>query len=303
MNCRGDQGERHVQEEGSAQKAQADTGGAARDAEVSQGSWVAAEGCDLMLIRPRNWSDFQHYKDRSPPWIRLHRSLLDDFDFQRLHVASRALAPMLWLLAAESKDTKTGEIDASPDRLAFRLRMSEQEVRDALKPLIDNGFFFVVQDASSVLAEHKQVAVPETETETETETDITPNGVVNSVDQKQARLAEVTEQAIQAFNETLSVRAQGGLLSAVTITSDKRKAQVKRTLKLASQACERLYGSKTVTPEFWRQYFEEVQRDPFKSGRGPYGKGHENWRPDFEYLTRPDVVESVIDDAMSRGAQ
>jgi hypothetical protein len=210
---------------------------------------------------------------------------------------------MLWLLAAESKDTKTGEIDASPDRLAFRLRMSEQEVRDALKPLIDNGFFFVVQDASSVLAEHKQVAVPETETETETEADksITPVGVVSIADEKQSRLAEVTQQAIDAFNATLSIQS-GGLLSAVTLCSDKRKAQVKRTLKLASQACERLYGSKTVTPEFWRQYFEEVQRDPFKSGVGPYGKGHENWRPDFEYLTRPEVVEAVIDDAMSRSA-
>jgi hypothetical protein len=131
---------------------------------------------------------------------------------------------------------------------------------------------------------------------------ITPVGVVSNADQRQSRLAEVTEQAIEAFNATLSVKA-GGLLSAVTIPSDKRKAQVKRTLKLASQACERLYGSKTVTPEFWAQYFEEVKCDPFKSGVGPYGKGHENWRPDFEYLTRPDVVEAVIDDAMSRGEQ
>ena len=116
---------------------------------------------------------------------------------------------------------------------------------------------------------------------------------------KSDRLTAVTEQAIAAFNSTLSVKA-GGLLSAVTMCSDKRKAQVKRTVKLAAMACERLYGSPTVTPEFWVQYFEEVGRDDFKSGRGPYVNGHANWRPDFEYLTRPEVVEKVIDDALSR---
>ena len=116
---------------------------------------------------------------------------------------------------------------------------------------------------------------------------------------KSDRLTAVTEQAIAAFNSTLSVKA-GGLLSAVTMCSDKRKAQVKRTVKLAAMACERLYGSPTVTPEFWIQYFEEVGKDDFKSGRGPYVNGHANWRPDFEYLTRPEVVEKVIDDALSR---
>lgn len=116
---------------------------------------------------------------------------------------------------------------------------------------------------------------------------------------KSDRLTAVTEQAIAAFNSTLSVKA-GGLLSAVTMCSDKRKAQVKRTVKLAAMACERLYGAPTITPEFWQQYFEEVQRDDFKSGRGPYVAPHANWRPDFEYLTRPEVVEKVIDDALSR---
>lgn len=134
------------------------------------------------------------------------------------------------------------------------------------------------------------------------EESIAPIGAVGSTDdktKKSDRLTAVTEQAIGAFNAALSVKA-GGLLSAVTMCTDKRKAQVRRTVKLAAMACERLYGSPTVTPEFWQQYFEEVQRDDFKSGRGPYVNGHANWRPDFEYLTRPEVVEKVIDDALSR---
>lgn len=122
-----------------------------------------------MTIIPKNWASFQHYKDRSPPWIRLHKHLLDDFDFHSLPVASRALAPMLWLLASEAKDPKTGEIDANPRKLAFRLRMTEHELSDALKPLIDNGFFIANQDAIKTLAPCEQSATPEAEAEAYTE--------------------------------------------------------------------------------------------------------------------------------------
>lgn len=116
-----------------------------------------------MILCPKSWKDFQHYKDRNPPWIRLHKALLDNYDFQCLPVASRALAPMLWLVASDSVD---GNFDATPERLAFRLRQTEQEITKALKPLIEKGFFDVVHGASEALADRKQSAVPETETET-----------------------------------------------------------------------------------------------------------------------------------------
>src|SRR3546814_8895763 len=47
-----------------------------------------------------------------------------------------ALAPLLWLLASEYEG---GEITASTEELAFRLRMSENELRTALTPLIDRS--------------------------------------------------------------------------------------------------------------------------------------------------------------------
>ncbi len=110
-----------------------------------------------MKIIPKNWRDFQHYKDRNPPWIRLHKKLLDDFDFHRLPVASRALSPMLWLLASESID---GIIDMTVEKIAFRMRMSELDLIDAIKPLIKEGFFILEEDASNQLADCLQVAVP-----------------------------------------------------------------------------------------------------------------------------------------------
>ena len=121
-------------------------------------------GTDMRLT-PKNWTDFQHYKKRRPPWIRLYRILLDDYDFHQLPVASRALAPMLWLLASEFDG---GCIDLDSKALAFRLHLDSRALASALKPLIDNGFFDV---ASDVLAPRKQHATPETEGETETETE------------------------------------------------------------------------------------------------------------------------------------
>ena len=117
------------------------------------------------MITPKNWQEFQHYKDRKPAWIKLHRSLLDDYEFSRLPVASRALAPLLWLLASEYED---GKITCNEDALAFRLRMSLKELRVALNPLIENGFFM---SDSTPLADCKQDASLEKERETQVKTE------------------------------------------------------------------------------------------------------------------------------------
>ena len=124
-----------------------------------------------MKLKPKNWAKYQHYKNRLPPWIKLHHDILRDIDFMCLPIASKAIAPLLWLLASESK---SGEFDADINVLMFRLHMTEKDIQSGLKPLIDKGFFVV---ASGVLAECKQLATTETETETETEKkSITPNG-------------------------------------------------------------------------------------------------------------------------------
>jgi hypothetical protein len=104
-----------------------------------------------MKLTPRNWDDFQHYKERRPVWIKLHKNLLDDYEFHCLPVASKALAPMLWLLASEYSN---GTIEDHIKKVAFRLRMSEPDFVEAVKPLISAGFFaYEDNDASTPLAE------------------------------------------------------------------------------------------------------------------------------------------------------
>lgn len=116
----------------------------------------------METLTPRNWATFQHYKDRAPPWIKLHKGILDDYDFHCLPDASKALAPCLWLLASEYEG---GAIPFNVDKIAFRMRMTAEKLLDALKPLILKGFFCASEGASGLLAEGKQDATLETEAE------------------------------------------------------------------------------------------------------------------------------------------
>jgi hypothetical protein len=109
-----------------------------------------------MSLTPKNWKSFQHYKERTPSWIKLHKGLLTDFTFNRLPLASRALAPMLWLLASEYED---GAITASHEEIAFRLHVTEKDLSDAITPLIDSGFFI----SSEPIAERYPAAILERE--------------------------------------------------------------------------------------------------------------------------------------------
>lgn len=116
----------------------------------------------------KKWADFQHYKNRCPPWIKLQKSILDDFEFACLPLASKALAPLLWLLASESMD---GSVRIDPDWLAFRLRFTVADIETGLTPLIDKGFLVL---ASGVLAPCLQDACLEGEAEAEGEKEIPP---------------------------------------------------------------------------------------------------------------------------------
>jgi hypothetical protein len=112
----------------------------------------------IVRLAVKGWSEFQHYKHRKPPWIRLYRKLLDDIEWHRLPVASRALAPMLWLLASE---TQNGVIDGDSEAIAFRLRYASKDFEEALKPLITGGWIIRIDPKSTVLAPCSQDAPSE----------------------------------------------------------------------------------------------------------------------------------------------
>lgn len=108
----------------------------------------------------RNWDKFQHYKDRNPPWIKLHTELLDNYEFGRLQDASKLLAICIWLIAARSDN----KIPADPEWIQSKGNL--KQLPD-LQPLFDEKFIEWIQElpnteqsASGVLADCKQVAIP-----------------------------------------------------------------------------------------------------------------------------------------------
>lgn len=119
-------------------------------------------------LRVRGWSKFQHYKKRRPPWIKLHRTLLEDYRFARLQLASKALAPALWLLASESED---GSVAYDVGEIAFRTHIDESDVNTGILELLETGF---LEDASTALADASTALAtaarhaPESLSETET---------------------------------------------------------------------------------------------------------------------------------------
>lgn len=129
----------------------------------------------MASIRIVNWGRFQHYKNRNPPWLKLHRALLDNREWAALSGDASKLLAECWLLASEYD---AGTIPMSTRDLAWRLRRpNETHLARLLQELAAHGFVELVDhDASTVLADCKQAATPEAETETETETDTSPIG-------------------------------------------------------------------------------------------------------------------------------
>lgn len=92
------------------------------------------------------WATYQHYKDRSPPWIKLHRELLTSRTWVTLSNDSRALAIACMLVAADTDN----EIPADPSYM--RRRAYFDAVPD-FAPLVAVGFVELVGD-------NKDLAMP-----------------------------------------------------------------------------------------------------------------------------------------------
>lgn len=115
----------------------------------------------------KSWERFQHYKDRNPPWIKLHFELLASETWVMLDDASRVLAIACMLIASRNE----GKIPNNPDYLK---RVAYLNKRPDFTPLIEIGFLEIPLADASITYQTQADARPETETyreETETETE------------------------------------------------------------------------------------------------------------------------------------
>lgn len=111
-------------------------------------------------IQVKNWEDFQHYKDRTPPWIKLYNHLLDDFEFSCLPDASKAHLLSIWLLASRTNN----KIPNNSRWIGNKINATESVDLDLL---VSTGFLEIIpsknkelqsmeQDASKMLQNKEQ---------------------------------------------------------------------------------------------------------------------------------------------------
>ena len=101
-----------------------------------------------MRYRIKNWSDYQHYKDRCPPWIKLHHALLTSEVWVLGNDATRTLAIASMLLASRNEDND-GSFNGDP---VYIKRFAYLNSTPDFKQLIQYEFIELVHDASDVLA-------------------------------------------------------------------------------------------------------------------------------------------------------
>ena len=113
----------------------------------------------MQYIRLTNWEELQHYKDRTPPWIKLHNSILENYQFECLHDASKAHLFAIMLLASRTNN----QIPADPEWIKRKI-CANTDID--LKALVDSGFIEIYQevngckqDASMMLQSPEQNAI------------------------------------------------------------------------------------------------------------------------------------------------
>jgi hypothetical protein len=99
----------------------------------------------MSFFRVKNFEKFQHYRDRSPPWIKLYNELLDDYDFGLLPDASKMHLIAIWLLASRSGNKL-------PFDAAWVSRRINATEAVNLTLLVDCGFILTDQELHN--AEH-----------------------------------------------------------------------------------------------------------------------------------------------------
>ena len=190
-----------------------------------------------------NWEDMQHYKDRSPPWIKLHNELLESYEFECLPDASKAHLLCIWLLAS-----RTSNKIKADSRWISRKIGANTDVD--LKVLIDSGFLelnqplpSMEQDASKMHQTMEQDACLEREGEEsriEREESIKTLVASAPVDQYKSN---ANDQSIEVFEHWLTTMNKGSQTKPTAGRMSKIKARLKDgytvdQIKLAIDGCK-----------------------------------------------------------------
>jgi hypothetical protein len=93
----------------------------------------------MRFLSIKNFERYQHYKDRRPPWIKLHASILDDYEWMQLPDASKAHLMLLWVLASQMDNKIPHDLAWLTQRIGARSPVDVEELilRGFLEPWND----------------------------------------------------------------------------------------------------------------------------------------------------------------------
>lgn len=214
-------------------------------------------------FRVRNFEEFQHYKNRQPPWIKIYRKLLMDYEYGQLPDVSKSHLVGVWLLASQHNN----RLPFDENWIKKQIQASENVNLEILKDL---QFIEIIkrkrgQPAPPESKHLGQSATPETETETEidleTEKDIE---------------AEIDVEGVRdAWN---AMAATYPIISKVLSLSTDRRKHIKARL------------SDRYWIENWREALARVPNCKFLLGDNDRG-----WIANFDWFIRPSTVLKIME--------
>ena len=182
------------------------------------------------------WDEFQHYKDRNPPWIKLHNQLLENYEFECLPDASKAHLLCIWMFASRTNNKLRNDSKWIGRKIGANSKVD-------IDLLIESGFLqlnqrlqTMEQDASTMLQGAEQCAIPEERRE-----------------EGEREREHIPYQKIKdSYNEILFDRPK------IEIFSETRKRRLKS-----------LWDSNKdfQTLKFWTELFEYIRGSDFLMGK------------------------------------
>jgi hypothetical protein len=171
--------------------------------------------------------DYQHYRTRRPPWVKLHRHILDDKKLSHVTPATRWLFLGLVLLTSEESNRALKLDQEARKEIARRLNLPRKQVEEGIKALQRRGFICLV-DASTAQAFCTALSTEHRGTEEEKKTSY-PSGVSGSSiggvekngDSADSDISKETKLSLlEAMMKTDSARTQLRTLSAKATESN-----------------------------------------------------------------------------------
>lgn len=180
------------------------------------------------------WEEFQHYKDRNPPWIKLHNQLLENYEFECLPDASKAHLLCIWMFASRTNNKLRNDSKWIARKIGANTKVDIDLLIEAGFLQLNQGLQDMEQDASTMLQGVGQIAIPE-ESREEGEREHIPYKKIKD-----------------SYNEILFDRPK------IEIFSDARK----RKLKSLWDSDEKFQNI-----EFWTDIFGYIRESDFLMGK------------------------------------